>query len=480
MSRTHVPVQLGNTYELVITGLSHEGHGVGRHAGFAVFVPGALAGETVRVRIRDVQKRFATAELVEILEPSTERVAPVCPVYEACGGCQLQHLSYSGQLAFKEQHVRDVLQRIGHLDLNRVRVHPILGMKDPWRYRNKAQVPVGPTRRSVVEVSKLHEEAGLASGLIAGFYERGTHEIVDVPGCHIQDPANEAIILEVRDILRELRIPAYDRWEDRGCIRHIIAKVSANTGQTMIVLVTRSRELPNKDRLIRMIRERISHVASIMQNIQPEPGSKVMGSETLCLWGATEIYDQIGSIRFAISAESFYQVNPVQTEVLYAKALEYADLKGNETVIDAYCGVGTISLFLAKSARHVYGIEIVKDAVRDAQKNAELNGITNATFLVGKAEVEIPRLYREGIKADVIVVDPPRKGCDEALLATIVKMRPKRVVYVSCNPSTLARDLRYLEDHGYQTAEVQPVDLFPHTAHVECCALIKWASVENK
>ncbi|UOF92253.1 23S rRNA (uracil(1939)-C(5))-methyltransferase RlmD [Fodinisporobacter ferrooxydans] len=506
MAQFQPPVQVGAIYELDIAGLSHEGDGVGRYQGFTVFVKGALPNERVLARITDVQKRFAHATMENLIEPSKDRIQPICEVYDQCGGCQLQHLSYQGQLAYKEQHVKDVLQRIGHLDLDSIRIHPIIGMKQPWRYRNKAQAPVAQQSvstsnveyisqeietgnslskiRNIAEksetmskLSKSAEERDIHSnqnddGLVAGFYAANSHQVVDIDKCHIQHQSNEEIIRSVKGILRELQIPAYNRSKRTGIVQHIIAKVAFATGDTMIVLVTKTKELPKQKAFIDLVRQRIPHTVSIMLNYHPEHTSKVMGKQSFCIWGKEEIYDQIGDIRFAISADSFYQVNPVQTQVLYGKALEYAELTGSEIVIDAYCGVGTISLFLAKSIKHVYGIEIIDQAIQDARKNAKMNQIENTTFITGKAEVEIPKLYRSGVAADVIVVDPPRKGCDEKLLATIAEMKPKRVVYVSCDPSTLARDLRYLEDHGYKTMEVQPVDMFPHTAHVEAISSI--------
>ncbi|NGZ75321.1 23S rRNA (uracil(1939)-C(5))-methyltransferase RlmD [Saccharibacillus alkalitolerans] len=336
-------------------------------------------------------------------------------------------------------------------------VPPTLGMSEPWRYRNKAQVPMG-------------EESGR---LIGGFYARGSHRIVDMQTCIIQHEANDEMVEAVKAIGRELGISAYDEETGRGLLRHVVVKVAFATGEKMVVLVTNSDRLPKAEQWIEAIRERVPGVRSICHNVNTRQTNVIFGDKTTVLWGEEVIHDYIGDVKFAISARSFYQVNPAQTEVLYGKTLEYAGLTGSETVIDAYCGIGTISLFLAQKAKRVYGVEIVKEAIEDARKNAEINGITNAEFEVGASEDVIPRWRELGITPDVIVVDPPRKGCDARLLETIIEMKPERVVYVSCNPATLARDLRVLEDGGFKTVKVQPVDMFPQTVHVEAVALLE-------
>jgi 23S rRNA (uracil1939-C5)-methyltransferase len=335
-------------------------------------------------------------------------------------------------------------------------VHPTLGMRDPWRYRNKAQVPIG-------------EEQG---GLIGGFYAQGSHRIIDTDACLIQHEQNDEVIRQVKAIGRELGISAYNEQTGEGLLRHVVVKVSFHTGELMVVLVTNGERIPREQEWISRIREKVPAVASICQNINARQTNVIFGERTRILWGREYIVDRIGEVQFAISARSFYQVNPVQTEILYRQAVEYAGLTGEETVIDAYCGIGTISLFLARHAKRVYGVEAVPEAVEDARRNAALNGMNNVEFETGLAEEVIPRWKEQGITADVIVVDPPRKGCDAALLDTIIAMRPRRVVYVSCNPSTLARDLRVLSDGGYRVLEVQPVDMFPHTVHVECVVLL--------
>jgi 23S rRNA (uracil1939-C5)-methyltransferase len=330
-------------------------------------------------------------------------------------------------------------------------------MENPWRYRNKAQVPIGE-----------HE-----GGLIGGFYQQRSHQIIDMQACLIQQEKNDEVVKKVKEICSKYGVRAYDEQKHKGELRHIMARYGLASGEVMVVLVTRTHELTGKKKIIEDILASIPGVKSIVQNVNSKKTNVIFGDETKVLWGEEVIYDFIGDIKFAISARSFYQVNPEQTKVLYNTALEYAGLTGEENVIDAYCGIGTISLFLAQKAQKVYGVEIVPEAIEDAKRNAELNGITNAEFAVGEAETVIPEWYENGIVADVLVVDPPRKGCDEKLLQTIINMKPKKVVYVSCNPATLARDLRILEDGGYQTVEVQPVDMFPQTMHCEAVAWLE-------
>ncbi|KQY93605.1 RNA methyltransferase [Paenibacillus sp. Root52] len=515
-----LPVSKNEETVIDITGMNHDGEGVGRAKGYTLFVQGALPGETVRVRVMKTKKQYGYAKLLEIVKASPDRVSAPCPIYDQCGGCQIQHMSYAGQLAWKRQLVVDNLQRIGKLNVmvenaetlasnlqedasvdvaklagrseqdanettgqaasdansnesNRIRLRlegvmneedtaqgirvlPTMGMTEPWRYRNKAQVPIGVTE----------------GGLVGGFYAKGSHRIIDMETCLIQHEHNDEVVAKVKEIGSHFGISAYNEETGRGLLRHVVVKKAFRTGEMMLVLVTNGRDIPYKDEWIGSIREAIPHVASICQNVNKKQTNVIFGDETRVLWGRDVIYDFIGDVQFAISARSFYQVNPVQTEVLYGKTVEYAGLSGKETVIDAYCGIGTISLFLAQHADQVYGVEIVPEAIEDARSNAMLNEMKNVKFEVGASEDVIPRWKEQGIEADVIVVDPPRKGCDPRLLDTILEMKPERVVYVSCNPSTLARDLRVLEDGGYRTVEVTPVDMFPHTVHVESVALL--------
>ncbi|MGD6942541.1 23S rRNA (uracil(1939)-C(5))-methyltransferase RlmD [Cytobacillus gottheilii] len=454
MSKT-IPVQKNDYIQVEFEDLTHDGAGVAKVDGYPIFVQGALPGEKANIKVIKVNKGYGIGRLAELLERSHFRVDIAKEDSHKYGGCQLQHISYEGQLTFKENQVRQVLTRIGKLE--DVKVHPVLGMEHPWHYRNKAQVPVG-------------EKDGK---LISGFFKPRSHEIIETDESLIQLPEVDEAIQTVKEICSELGVKAYNEETHKGDLRHIMARYGKETGELMVVMITRTPDFPNKNKVVAEIVKRIPKVKSIVHNINSKRTNVIFGDKVKVLWGSEVIYDYIGDVKFAISALSFYQVNPDQTKVLYDKTLEYAGLAGNETVIDAYCGIGTISLFLAQKAKKVYGVEIVKEAIEDAKRNAELNDITNADFAVGKAEEVIPKWYEQGIKADVLVVDPPRKGCDEALLQTIIEMKPKKVVYVSCNPATLARDLRILEDGGYKTLEVQPVDMFPQTTHVECVALIE-------
>jgi 23S rRNA (uracil1939-C5)-methyltransferase len=450
-----IPVQKNEYVEVVFEDLTHEGAAVAKIDGYPIFVQGGLPGEKAKIKVLKVNKGYGFGKLEELLERSHFRVEVLSDEANKYGGCQLQHISYEGQLLYKENQVRQVLTRIGKLE--EVHVHPVLGMEHPWHYRNKAQVPVG-------------EKDGK---LIAGFFKPRSHDIVDTKESLIQiEEINEAV-QTVKEIASKLGITAYEEETHKGVLRHIMARYGRETGELMVVIITRMNNFKQKDQLVEEIVARLPKVKSIVHNINGKRTNVIMGDIYNVLWGSSVIYDTIGGVKFAISARSFYQVNPVQTNVLYEKALEFADLSGEETVIDAYCGIGTISLFLAQKAKKVYGVEIVNEAIEDAKRNAELNSITNVEFAVGSAETVIPQWYEEGIRADVLVVDPPRKGCDEALLKTIIEMKPKKVVYVSCNPGTLARDLRILEDGGYKTVEVQPVDMFPQTTHCEVVARIQ-------
>jgi len=449
-----VPVQKNEYIDVKFEDLTHEGNGVAKVDGYPLFVPNCLPGEKAKIKVVKVNKGYGFGRLIELYEESPDRVEPDCPIYKECGGCQLQHLSYPGQMKAKHKQVQEVLTRIGKLE--NVVVHPVLGMENPWKYRNKAQVPVG-------------EREG---GLIAGFYQKRSHDIIDMEACLIQQEKNDKIIQSVKRICEKYGVQAYNEQTHKGNLRHIMARYGIQTGEIMVVLITRTPNLPNQKQIIQEIIDSNPDIKSIVQNINSKRTNVIFGDETKVLWGDEFIYDYIGKIKFAISARSFYQVNPEQTKVLYDQALKYAGLNGEETVIDAYCGIGTISLFLAQKAKKVYGVEIVPEAIEDAKRNAKLNGIENVEFAVGEAEKVIPKWYEDGVKADVLVVDPPRKGCDETLLQTIMEMKPEKVVYVSCNPATLARDLRILEDGGYTTVEVQPVDMFPQTMHCEAVALL--------
>ncbi len=447
------PVSRGQLLELDIESINNEGEGVGRYAGFTVFVPGTAAGDRVTATVLSLQKTYARALLGTVLHASPHRVTPPCAYYGACGGCQLQHLSYDEQLRQKRQIVRDALLRIGGLDLP---VNPMLGMTDPWRYRNKVQVP-----------------AGLENGaVVTGFYSPRSHRIVRVDSCLLQHPAQDPAIAAVRNTLQALSIPIYDETSHTGLLRHIMARTSFATGKTLLTLVANGRQLPQQQRLVASLSSAVDNLAGIVLNINTRRGNVILGSEEQLLWGEPYLEEKLWGLSLRISPRSFLQVNSIQAEILYAKVREYAALTGRETVFDLYCGAGTIGLYLSREAKKVVGVEAVSSAVADAEENAGINNITNAEFHQARAEELVPKLLAGGYHADVVVIDPPRKGCDEKLLRTIAATRPSRVIYVSCNPATLARDLRCLTGHGFAVREVQPVDMFPHTAHVECVVLM--------
>jgi len=448
-----IPVQAGKTYEVKINGLGSSAEGVGRIEDFTVFVPYALPEETVEVRIEEVKKSYAKGRLVRVIKASPERIEPKCAIYDKCGGCQLQHLSYEGQMQVKQQQVVDAITRIGGLQ---VPVMPLIGAAEPWNYRNKMQFPVGKNQGKIS----------------IGCYAQGSHDIIDTQDCSIQKTLNNDIVNAVREVAERLHLTAYDEHRHLGLLRHVVGRVGKN-GECMIVLVTSTRELRCAREIVKLLRKRLPKLVSVQQNVQTYHNNVIMGRETNLLWGRPTITDTIGSLTFHISPRSFFQVNTQQAEVLYNKAMEFANLTGQETVIDAYCGTGTITLFLARKARKVYGIEIVKPAIKDAEKNARDNRIKNAEFIVGDATDVMPRLYNQGIRADVVVVDPPRAGCTPVVLETFANMKPDRIVYVSCNPASLARDIAILDKLGYAAKKVQPVDMFPMTSHVESVALIQ-------
>lgn len=447
-------VKKNQDYIVEISGQTHEGMGVGKIDGFTVFVEGAIFGETVKVKIVKVLKNYSYGKLLEVLIPSPYRVNPPCSVVKRCGGCQLQHMNYEGQLKHKTQLVKDAVERIG--GLKDIIIHDAIGMKEPWNYRNKAQFPVGMNRNQIQ----------------IGFYAERSHEIIDTKSCLIQDRVNDEALDIFRRFIKTYEISIYDEKTGKGLIRHIMTRKGFKTGEIMICIVIYGDDLPYADKLVEAFKQRIKGLQTVVLNINKKKNNVILGWKNKVIYGDGFICDYIGDFKFKISPLSFFQVNPVQTQILYKKTLEFADLKGAETVIDAYCGIGTISLFLSQKAKKVYGVEIVGQAIEDAKENAKLNEIGNVEFILGESEVVIPKLYEEGVRADVIVVDPPRKGCNEKLLEVIAKMAPKRVVYVSCNPSTMARDLKYLTKRGYVVKEIQPVDQFPQTVHVECVVLM--------
>ena len=452
MTKKIVPVQKNEYYDVKIESLTHDGLGVARVDGFPVFVANALVGEEINMKVTLVKKTYAFGRAVDYFVTSGERVKPECGIYKQCGGCQVQHLSYEGQLKMKHDTVVNHLKRIGHIeDAN---VLPTIGMQNPSRYRNKTQVPFGYADGKVV----------------AGFYQKRSHEIINMQSCLIQTDISDQIVETMRQLCQELEIDPYNESLNLGVLRHVIVRVGFKTEEIMVTLVTRTHEIPNSELLIQRLVSKYPKIKSIAQNVNPKVTNVIFGDVTRILYGEPYIYDEMNGIRFAISPRSFYQVNPIQTETLYSKAVEYAQLSGNEIVFDAYCGIGTITLFLAQHAKQVYGVEIIPEAIEDAKMNARLNGFENTQFAVGKSEEIIPAWIENGIVPDVIVVDPPRKGCDRSLLDTMLEAAPDRIVYVSCDSSTLARDLRVLIDGGYKLEVVQPVDMFPQTAHIECVA----------
>ena len=447
---------------VTIEDMGSNGEGIGRIDGYALFIKDAVIGDVVEAKIMKAKKNYAYAKLVNIIAPSKFRVEkPVCPMARSCGGCQIQEMEYGRQLKFKEDKVRENLIRIGGVPKEIVSkaMESIMGMENPFAYRNKAQFPIGTDRDGRI---------------IAGFYAGRTHSIIPNTRCALGVEVNERILRCVIEFMEEFRISAYHEEEHRGLVRHVLIRYGFRTGEIMVCLVINGDGLPHGD----VLAERLSVIegmTSVTYSVNRERTNVIMGNELRLLWGQTYITDVIGDVKYQISPLSFYQVNPVQTEKLYGVAMEYAQLTGRETVWDLYCGIGTISLFLAKKAKQVYGVEIVPQAVLDARNNAKVNGIGNVEFFEGKAEEVLPEFGRRyedehgGGKyhADVVVVDPPRKGCDEGLLRTIVEMGAERVVYVSCDPATLSRDVKYLRGEGYEVVRVRAVDQFPQTVHVE-------------
>lgn len=484
--------------ELWIEDMSVDGEGIGKADGVAFFVKDAVVGDKVRIKILKMKKRYGYGRLLQVLEPSPYRVQPLCKSYRQCGGCQVQALDYAQQLKYKEKKVWDSLSRIGGFDLKKeqgILFHPIIGMEEPFFYRNKAQFPIGTDKDGKI---------------VTGFYAARSHQIIPNRKCFLGVDINEKILDIVIDFMQEYHILPYDEVARKGLVRHVLIRYGFATKEIMVCLVINGRNLPHADKLVERLWT-LAGMTSIVLNVNERNTNVILGEEIICLWGKAYITDYIGDVKYQISPLSFYQVNPVQTKKLYETALDYAGLSGEETVWDLYCGIGTISLFLAQKAKHVYGVEIVEAAIADAKNNARINGIDNVTFLVGKAEEVLPEYYERGVseieqsllledseenvqegetgfqkkencvpkvqagdmsRPEVIVIDPPRKGCDEKCLETILKMKPERVVYVSCNPATLARDLKYLCEKDYEIKEVQPVDMFPQGVHVESVCLL--------
>ena len=476
-----------DSIELKIEDMGVDGEGIGKYEGMTFFVKDAVIGDTIRAGITKLKKNYGYARVQEILEPSPYRVQPECPLYARCGGCQIQAMDYRQQLCYKQKKVRGNLIRIGGFapELIDSVMEEIVGMEQPYRYRNKAQFPIGADRDGMP---------------VAGFYAARTHSIIPVEDCKLGVTQNEQILGAVLSYMRENGVRPYDETTGRGLVRHVLIRYGFTSKELMVCLVINGETLPQEKKLVDALCK-IEGMTSISVNINRKNTNVILGEETRTVWGSDYITDQIHlrdcdhdfaltdtAIAYHISPQSFYQVNPVQTEKLYSLALSYAGLTGRETVWDLYCGIGTISLFLAQKAGKVYGVEIVPQAIEDAKSNAALNGITNASFFVGKAEEVLPEFYEKEsrkpdadmLHPDVIVVDPPRKGCDEKCLETMLRMEPDRIVYVSCDPATLARDLKILCEGGYELRKVRPVDQFGHTTHVETVVLLSKGMFDSR
>ncbi len=460
---------------LKIDDIGVNGEGIGKVDGYTLFVKDTVIGDFIEAKIMKAKKSYGYARLMQILEASPDRVEAKCPVARQCGGCQIQQMSYEKQLAFKERKVRGNLERIGGFapELLQKVMEPICGMKEPFHYRNKAQFPIGKDKEGNV---------------IAGFYAGRTHQIISNIDCALGVPKNQEIMRLILDFMKEFHIEPYDEETHTGLVRHVLIRYGFRTEEIMVCMVLNGESILRREVLVERL-VKIPGMTSITCNINREKTNVIMGNEIRLWWGQEYITDYIGDVKYQISPLSFYQVNPIQTETLYGLALEYAGLGMDEAVVwDIYCGIGTISLFLAKQAGQVYGVEIVPQAIEDAKRNAKLNGIENAEFYVGKAEEVLPKYYEEYAKthggetahADVMVVDPPRKGCEEAVLWTMVNMQPERIVYVSCDSATLARDLKFLCEHGYELKKVRPVDQFPNTVHVETVILMTYCGNKKK
>ena len=460
-------MQKNDLVTVAIEDIGVGGEGIGKVDGYTLFIKDAIIGDVVEAKIVKAKKNYGYARLMNIVTPSENRVEkPACPMARRCGGCQIQEMKYGAQLAFKEGKVRGNLERIGEVPtelLDKV-MQPIVGMEEPFHYRNKAQFPIGTDKEGHI---------------ITGFYAGRTHSIIPNTDCALGVAVNQKILEIILHFMENNHISAYDEEKHKGLVRHVLIRYGFKTDEIMVCLVMNGEKLPHAEKLVDKLCK-ISGMTSITISVNKAKTNVIMGNEIKLLWGQTYITDYIGNVKYQISPLSFYQVNPVQTEKLYGLALDYADLNGNETVWDLYCGIGTISLFLAQNAKQVYGVEIVPQAIDDARNNAKINDITNAEFYVGKAEEVLPEYYREyqeshggeTAHADVIVVDPPRKGCEESLLQTIVDMQPEKVVYVSCDSATLARDVKFLRESGYELKKITPVDQFPNTVHVETVVML--------
>ncbi|OEF99257.1 23S rRNA (uracil-5-)-methyltransferase RumA [Vulcanibacillus modesticaldus] len=449
------------TLEIIRLGIN--GEGVGYLKGQVVFVDGALPGEKVIVEATEIKDKYAKAKVVKFINRSNERIKGKCSIYSKCGGCTLQHYQYQAQLDAKREIVKESFEKYLGKKHEIPEIKSVLGMDNPWQYRNKAQIPLAEKNNKV----------------IVGLYRAGSNRIIEMKQCMVHHPELDKAIQGIKEIVEELKIPIYDPKKKKGQLRNIVARISFATREMQVVLVTFTNELKESKELVKRIAMQFPKVVSIAQNINPAITPLVMGDKTKILWGKERLVETIGEIKYSLSPRSFFQLNPTQMEVLYNEVSKAAQLTGEESVLDAYCGAGTLSLWLAKEASEVRGVEVVADAIKDAKYNAELNNITNVHFSVGNVERVLPKWVKKGYRADVIVVDPPRTGLGEKLLTAINDAKPKKIIYVSCNPATLAKDCKHLIEKGYNIEYVQPVDMFPQTSHVESVALLTLKCVNN-
>lgn len=457
-----VPVIKNECYTVDIQDINVDGDGVGKIDGYTLFVPGSVPGDRVYVKVLKTKKNFGYGRVEDIIRPSSDRCESKCCVSNKCGGCQLHHLNYKAQLAFKKRLVEQTMKRIGGFE--NIKVEDTIGMEEPYYYRNKAQYPVGEDMHGKIQI---------------GFYANRSHRIVPIDTCWIQNNNNDDIIRVIKEYMQDYNVRPYNEEQHKGLVRHVVTRYSRAHKAFQVTLVINGNEVPNEKELIGRLLK-VDGVVSILLNTNKDKTNVILGKKYKILYGDQYITDMIGEVSYRISPSSFYQINPEQTEKLYKTALDYAELTGNEKIWDIYCGIGTISLYLASKAKYVYGVEIVPEAIEDAKYNMKLNHIDNAEFFVGKAEEVIVEKYEEGLHAEVVVVDPPRKGCEPVLLETILKMKPEKIVYVSCDPATLARDARILADGGYEVKKVQPVDMFPMTIHVEAIILMTRSGSSDK
>lgn len=450
-------MKIGAAYEVRIIGMTQDGCGIGFIDGIKVFVMGAVLGEKVQVQITKICEEYAAARMTSMVTAGVQRVEPFCSHFGECGGCAFQNIAYEDQLKIKTEMVREALARVAELDDHKV--EKTIGMELPHRYRNKALYPIGET----------------AFTTAIGFYRTRSNQVVDIVECGIQQEISNKVKEVVKNYIKSHGLPVYHKEHGQGLVRHLVTRTSRKTGEVMVVLVINGDTLPAAEQFVTALVQAVPRVKSIYININKDAGNNVMGFENLLIYGQPTITDIIGKFLFDISPLSFFQVNPTQTEVLYDKVVEYAGLTGDETVLDLYCGIGTISLYLAEKARRVIGVEAVEEAIEDAVRNAKRNGVENVEFVSGRVEQRMEQVSVQVGKVDVIVIDPPRKGCKVAVLNALSRLKPDRIVYVSCNPTTLARDVKLLMEKGFSLEAVQPIDMFPHTAHTEVCCLMERA-----